>query len=409
LVTTYTKTLAVGLRGAIAMLDDKAAARRIEVRTIDGLVRGLLRAGQARPVVDAVELRGLWQQAAQAGKLGGQVDFVMKEYREIIVPQGISDFEAYRNADRGRRARLSETRRWDLWRAVSWLRRELARRGESTFDGACVEVARQLGRASIGEYAHVIVDEAQDMSAVQWRVIRALVRPGANDIFIAGDSFQRIYANEVDPTSEGVDVSGQIHALAVNYRSTQEVIAFSTRLLGSISVRDFVGVEEKISASETSVVGSAPVWQRFGTCEEEAEGAARQVRRWLRDGVRPEEIGVAARSIAGCEYIAKFLRANGIACMSVGSDRDVRLGEVVVATMHRMKGLEFRCVAMVGVTSASFPHRHVTSVFIDQYQHVDETLRQRLLLFVAATRARSQLYVSWSGRPSEFLAPVLSG
>jgi ATP-dependent exoDNAse (exonuclease V) beta subunit len=36
-------------------------------------------------------------------------------------------------------------------------------------------------------------------------------------------------------------------------------------------------------------------------------------------------------------------------------------------------------------------------------EHADAILRERSLLYVAATRARDGLVVSWSGKPSELL------
>ncbi|WP_405109769.1 hypothetical protein OG559_29155 [Micromonospora sp. NBC_01405] len=40
---------------------------------------------------------------------------------------------------------------------------------------------------------------------------------------------------------------------------------------------------------------------------------------------------------------------------------------------------------------------------MDLLQHEGDMLRERCLLFVASTRAREALHVSWSGTPSPFL------
>lgn len=47
--------------------------------------------------------------------------------------------------------------------------------------------------------------------------------------------------------------------------------------------------------------------------------------------------------------------------------------------------------------------RAVTPADIDRLQHESDLLAERCLLFVACTRARDGLHVSWSGTPSEFL------
>jgi superfamily I DNA/RNA helicase len=76
-----------------------------------------------------------------------------------------------------------------------------------------------------------------------------------------------------------------------------------------------------------------------------------------------------------------------------------------VSTLHSMKGLEYRCVAVAGVTRSAFPFAPaVTPAEVDRIQHTTDLAAERCLLFVACTRAREALYVSYSGRASEFLA-----
>jgi superfamily I DNA/RNA helicase len=72
--------------------------------------------------------------------------------------------------------------------------------------------------------------------------------------------------------------------------------------------------------------------------------------------------------------------------------------------MHAMKGLEFRCVAVLGATASAVPFtREVTPAAVDALQHESDLLRERCLLFVACTRAREALAVSWSGTGSPFV------
>ncbi len=69
-----------------------------------------------------------------------------------------------------------------------------------------------------------------------------------------------------------------------------------------------------------------------------------------------------------------------------------------------MKGLEFRSVAVLGVTAGAVPFaREVTPVSVDSLQHDSDLMRERCLLFVACTRAREALAVTWSGAGSPFI------
>jgi superfamily I DNA/RNA helicase len=80
----------------------------------------------------------------------------------------------------------------------------------------------------------------------------------------------------------------------------------------------------------------------------------------------------------------------------------VRLG-----TMHGMKGLEFQAVAVIGVAQGIVPAPSaVTPASEDALTHTQDLQQERCVLFVACTRARDHLYVSYTGEPSEFLASV---
>ncbi|WP_307816819.1 3'-5' exonuclease [Micromonospora fiedleri] len=99
------------------------------------------------------------------------------------------------------------------------------------------------------------------------------------------------------------------------------------------------------------------------------------------------------------------LSSAGIPSVRVRDQPGAEVDGVRLATMHAMKGLEFRCVAIVGVTSRAVPFaKEVTPPEVDQVQHDNDLLRERCLLFVASTRAREALHVSWSGAPSPFLS-----
>jgi superfamily I DNA/RNA helicase len=78
-----------------------------------------------------------------------------------------------------------------------------------------------------------------------------------------------------------------------------------------------------------------------------------------------------------------------------------------VGTMHRIKGLEFRCVAVAGVSAKQVPEPNaVTPIDDDQQTHTQDLERERCLLFVARTRAREELVVTWHGEASPFLTAL---
>jgi superfamily I DNA/RNA helicase len=75
--------------------------------------------------------------------------------------------------------------------------------------------------------------------------------------------------------------------------------------------------------------------------------------------------------------------------------------------MHRAKGLEFQRVLLAGVDEHQLP----AARFIREYTEddlVDAERRERLLLYVASSRARDELVVTWHGKASPFLPQIAS-
>ncbi|WP_326600650.1 UvrD-helicase domain-containing protein [Streptomyces sp. NBC_01803] len=67
----------------------------------------------------------------------------------------------------------------------------------------------------------MVVDEAQDLRAAHWKMLRAMVAPGNNDMFIAGDTHQRVYDNHVSLGALGINVRGRSARLSLSYRTTR--------------------------------------------------------------------------------------------------------------------------------------------------------------------------------------------
>ena len=78
-----------------------------------------------------------------------------------------------------------------------------------------------------------------------------------------------------------------------------------------------------------------------------------------------------------------------------------RIG-VRLATMHRMKGLEFKKVLLCGVQDGNVPLALPEAAFADEASQSDHERRERCLFYVASTRARDELVVTGFGKPSKF-------
>lgn len=278
-----------------------------------------------------------------------------------------------------------------------------------SFGSVCARAAELL-REHGPAYRHVVVDEAQDLHPAQWRVLRGAVAAGPDDLFLTGDPHQRIYDSRVTLGSLGVQTAGRSFRLRVNYRSTEEILAWSAQLLAPVTVEAMDGEgNDSLTGYRSLLHGRRPEAVGCTSQQEEVSALAKGIQEWIADGDAPAEMRVCARFNLTLAKAADHLRAAGIPVTRVKGQIPPGADGVRLATMHAMKGLEFRAVAVLGVSAGVVPFdREITPAEVDPLQHEGDMLRERCLLFVACTRAREALRVSWSGEASEFI-PVTAG
>jgi mRNA-degrading endonuclease RelE of RelBE toxin-antitoxin system len=407
LLTTFTATLARSLAESLRLLEnDDEILSRIDVLTVDQVARRAVNehVGKFALLRDDEE-KEIWRRIVRHRSLDFTEKFLREEWRQVVLAQGITSSDGYLYARRtGRGRRLGPLQRAQIWRAIAAFEQELTDHNYRTFETICVEATRVLSGLDTRTYDHVVVDEAQDLHPVRWRVLRAAVPEGPNALFIASDTHQRIYDNRVSLNSLGIQVAGRSTRLRINYRTTEEILAWNCAMLAGEKFDGLDGQRASLAACRSEVHGDKPELYGAPTKNAELAHLVGIVRSWLDVGVQPEEIGITARSETLGQSAAEALTRAGATACYLSRDRDGVDGQVRVTTMHRMKGLEFRCVAVIGVGAHQLPAANaVTPLEEDETTHRNDLQRERCLLFVAGTRARERLHISWHGEPSSFL------
>ena len=405
LLTTFNGNLAHALAAQLDLLvRDVHVRQKIEVLNVDRLAYRIVKQARGTPVIaDERMLRDRWAKAVAETGLDFTPAFGKNEWEQVILAQDLRTEQAYLTCPRTGRGRpLTKAQRGQVWRAAQQVTAELAAAGQATHLQLADEAARLLRQAGAPRYRHILVDEAQDLHPSQWRLLRAAVAPGPDDLFIAADPHQRVYDNRVSLASLRISVRGRSRRLSLNYRTTQEILAWAVPLLGTDPVTGLDGEVDSLLGYRSPMHGPRPERRVTAARAEEFKFLAERVRSWLSAGIEPHAIGVAARSAGLVREAREALEADGIATVSLsgrGNTKAVRAG-----TMHAMKGLEFQAVAVIGVEQGLVPApAAVTPETEDAAAHAQDLQRERCVLFVACTRARDHLYVSGTGEPSMFL------
>jgi hypothetical protein len=405
LLTTFNGNLADAVAAQLDLLvRDPAVRGRIQVCNIDRLAYGIVAGARGTPVIaDERVLRARWAEVAVAAGLDLTPAFLKHEWEQVILAQDLSSEQAYLTCPRTGRGRpLTNARRSQVWRAAQQVTAGLAAARQTTHLQLANEATHLLRAAGPPPYRHILVDEAQDLHSAHWRLLRAAVAEGPDDLFIAADPHQRIYPNRVSLAALRISVRGRSRKLSLNYRTTQEILAWAMPLLGSDPVTGLDGEVDSLLGYRSPLHGQRPLVRRAATRDEEFVLLSGRVRSWLAAGIEPGAIGITARSAALVRQAREALRAAGVATTSItgrGGTAGVRAG-----TMHAMKGLEFRAVAVIGVEDGVVPDpATIATDDGDPLARAQNVQRERCVLFVACTRARDHLYISHTGEPSPLL------
>jgi len=262
-------------------------------------------------------------------------------------------------------------------------------------------------RGEVLPYRAVVVDEAQDMGAQAFRLVRRMIPGGdrPNDLFIVGDAHQRIYRHKVVLGRCGINIRGRSHRLRINYRTTDETRRWALSLLQGVSVDDLDGAEDDRRGCKSLLHGVDPVVRSFGSFEEEVDFIARYLT-GLRDRGEPlNGTCLAARTHGLLKQYASALGDKGIEVYSVrrSEPEDRRAPGLRLATMHRVKGLEFDRMIVAAVNRGVAPYEGGEALSSDPTVRRESEARERALLYVSATRAKKEVLVTSFGEPSALL------
>jgi DNA helicase-2/ATP-dependent DNA helicase PcrA len=233
-------------------------------------------------------------------------------------------------------------------------------------------------------YEHVAVDEAQDLAAVDLKVLLEATHGKPHKcVTVAGDSAQRlVFDNEFHDWRTHLHEAGhdavEVRPLRLSYRSTAEVMRFARAILGPLADPD-----EPLVAR-----GGAPV-ELHGFLElGEAAGFIADALRSLAGREPTASVAVISRYPEQADLIhAALARAEVPALRRVRREDFAFTPGVDVTDVAQVKGLEFDYVLLVDANATSYP----------------DSVEARHLLHIAATRAAHQLWLVVTAEPSPLL------
>jgi superfamily I DNA/RNA helicase len=419
LFTTFTTNLAADIYANLRSICSKEELAHIEVSNLDSWVSAFLKSrGESRQIVfpDNERLEGFWSEviSIHGAQLGLSSKFFQDEWNTVVQANSASSREEYFHAPRiGRGTRLDRKTKAGVWKVFEAYRARLDEEGLLEPDDA-YRLARQILQAKPQRlpYCAVIVDEAQDMGAEAFRLLRAVIPPDdsradTNSLFIVGDGHQRIYGRRVVLGRCGIQVRGRSRKLRINYRTSDEIRRWALAILDGVDIDDLDNGSDDARGYRSLFHGPSPEIVNASSADEEIAALVSWITRLQGEGLKLKDICVIARDSRRLSGFETALKEHGFAThlLKRRQAEDRRLDGIRLATMHRAKGLEFMAVAMVGINDGVVPNIQALRAAADEAGKQEVIELERMLVYVAATRAKKQLLVSSSGKPSEILNP----
>jgi len=410
LFTTYTKNLAEDIKDNLRKICTASEMKRIDIINLDAWVSNFLRRqGYEYQIVYDDEVDKAWTEAIAIA--GGGLSFVENFYKDewvkVVQAQEVYDKASYCKAPRiGRGVRLDRKVRMQLWEVFEEYQNIMNEKQQRDVETAMYECRKILESKNLtGQFSSIIVDEGQDLSPSAYRLLRSLAgEEHENDIFIVGDSHQRIYKNKAVLSKCGINVRGRSSYLRINYRTTEEIRKFAFGLLNGVAFDDLDEDYDNGKGCQSLTHGDKPEIKEFGTPEEELNFIVNKIKELEATGVEQKNICIVARTHRLLDTYISGLQRAGIKSFEIKANKtDDRTFEGVrIATMHRVKGLEFDHVFAVAVNKKVLPFG-TRADFEDDISLEEFRTGEKCLLYVALTRARKSAYVSCYGGLSELI------
>ncbi len=265
-------------------------------------------------------------------------------------------------------------------------------------------------------YVGAVVDEIQDLTEATLKLIRKMVAPGPDDLFLVGDGTQRIYKGGFSLNQIGIQVRGRESVLRFNYRNTREIMRLASAIIQGARIDDMDDDEiiEAPEPEETVRSGETPVLRVLNSHNHARQASASSELEEVRDiageihdlkrkhGYEDNDFAILVRNRKPYFDLVQAELGYPVVALDQTDDNGSMASKlfgpgVKLVTMHSAKGLEFKVVFILGASDEIIPYFHAANRNMppeDRLAHIEQ---ERRLLYVAVTRARDFLYITCPG------------
>lgn len=397
LLLTFNKSLVTYLNGVSGGIDN------VDVHNYHKFARGYLdtrgkmgydsicgRSEKAAICVQAVQQAG--NGIPRAPILDRPIEFIIDEF-SWIAQNGIETADEYCEAERVGRAGARAVRadRPILFRAYQEYLSIRSSQGKLyDWDDLAQTVAMEFAADHEPRlYRHIVIDEGQDFSPVMLRSLVAAI-PADGSLTFFGDMAQQIYGNKLSWRTAGLSIP-KAWRFTENHRNTKQIARLAMAIADT---EHFRGTSDLVEPTAPTADGPPPVLVRFRSEEAEIGFVARLAQERAQTGT----VAVLFRDWQSARRLTPLLSSD-VTRLDGQMARWSSEPRLYYGTFHSAKGLEFGSVIVPFASASNLPHPPDILVYGDD----DAASRDAKLLYVAVTRAKATLVLTYHGAPTTIL------
>ena len=244
-------------------------------------------------------------------------------------------------------------------------------------------------------YKHIVIDEGQDLSPIMLKsLVNAIPQDGSLTFF--GDVAQQIYGSRLSWRDAGINIDKKkIWRFDRNYRNSREIARFAIAISKS---RYFESVSDLVEPIMPTASSPLPAVVKFKDKENEVK--------WIVENAvkasTGQSIAILMRNRELVNMVEEKIKEQGIVPQVLKNKMGMMQinAKISIGTYHSAKGLEFDLIMLPFCSQEYLPGQDK----IMALESRDEALREDIkLIYVAVTRARRGLIISYSGVKTELL------
>jgi len=304
---------------------------------------------------------------------------------------GFADFTAYYDAERIGRAAANirrENRIWVFEVYKKYIELRKADGIEYDWDDLALYVYRELQSDTTARiYTHIIIDEGQDFSPMMIKSLVSAFREGGSLTFF-GDVAQQIHGNRLSWRDSGINVN-KVWRFDVNYRNPATITAFANDIIKS---EYWQQNDDMVTATNQIAEGPKPILVKFKDKAHEINWVVKKAI----DSIKFSSVVIVCRRKSDIDSFMSDFKNHGCNAMVIDKDTSgyTHTKTVYLTTFHSVKGLEFDYVFVPLLLNNIFPDTDAVANAVTKEEAYSNEIK---LLYVAVTRSKGNLYMSYHG------------